>query len=188
MRSALAFAAIVAALAVAAPLESRAAAFVIGGGQAADCYREAESARVSPLGLAVCTSALENEPLDRRDRAATFVNRGVIRLHRREGDAALADFTIAVKLAPDLAEAFINQGAAYVMVGDAARAEAALTQGLALKPSQAHEAFYNRAIAREYLGDVKGAYLDYLEAQRLAPDWDLPKAELARFTVSRPGS
>lgn len=175
-----------AALFAAAP--AFAATTVIGGAQARDCYLAADSGRPTGDALAVCTSAIDHEPLGRRDLAATYVNRGVIYLQMRRGEAALADLTVAVKLAPDLAEAFVNQGAAYVLVGDAEAARAALDTGIALGPKQPHEAYFNRAIAREALGDTKGAYLDYVEAQRLAPEWPAPKAELTRFTVSRPGS
>ena len=173
-------------LALAAPTAS-AATMVLGGGQAEICFDEAESGRASDHGLIVCTAALENDPLTRRDRAATYVNRGVIRLQRRDGPAALADLDVARRLAPDIGDVFVNRGAALVLMGRYDEAEADLTRGISLGSKRPQDALFNRAVAREARGDLKGAYLDYSQAARLAPDWQAPKTELARFAVSRPG-
>jgi hypothetical protein len=35
------------------------------------------------------------------------------------------------------------------------------------------------------MGDLKAAWLDYTKAAELDPDWDAPRTELTRFTVSR---
>jgi len=176
------------ALIVSIPTAASAATMVLGGGQAHDCYLEADRGRASDFGLGVCTSALEGDPLSLSDRAATFVNRGVIYLQRRDGRNALADLDSALRIAPALAEAYVNRGAALVLLDRVEEAEATLTKGISLNPKEPQEAYFNRAIAREIRGDLKGAYQDYVEAQRLKPDWRLPTAELARFTVSRPGS
>jgi hypothetical protein len=40
-------------------------------------------------------------------------------------------------------------------------------------------------MAREDMGDRNGAYADYAEASRLAPQWDLPKQQMTRFTIVR---
>lgn len=175
------------ALLLCAPPAAHAATMVLGGGQAESCYREADSGRASQYGLSICTGALDGDPLTRVDRAATFVNRGVIHLQRREGKLALADLESALRLAPELGEVHVNRGAALVMLGRYAEGEAALSRGIEIGAKQPQDAYFNRAIAREYRGDLKGAYHDYVEAQRLAPDWTAPKVELARFSVSRPG-
>ncbi|MBU6373626.1 MAG: tetratricopeptide repeat protein [Alphaproteobacteria bacterium] len=175
------------ALLMSAAPAAHAATMVIGGGQAESCYKEADSGRASQYGLAICTGALEGDPLTRVDRAATFVNRGVIYLQRRDGKLALADLESALRLAPEIGEVHVNRGAALVMLGRYAEGEAALSRGIEIGSKQPQDAYFNRAIARESLGDLKGAYRDYVEAQRLAPEWTAPKVELARFSVSRPG-
>ena len=43
----------------------------------------------------------------------------------------------------------------------------------------------NRALAREGLDDMKGAYLDYRTAIKLEPTFELAQAQLTRFTVVR---
>jgi tetratricopeptide (TPR) repeat protein len=183
---ALAITALALALALAAPAAT-AATMVLGGGQAEICHDEALSGRAAARGLLVCTSALESDPLTRRDRAATYVNRGVIHLQRRDGKSALADLNVAHRLAPDIGDVLVNRGAALVLLGRYAEADADLTLGIELGSTQPQDAHFNRAVAREARGDLKGAYVDYTEAARLAPDWSAPKTELARFAVSRPG-
>lgn len=166
---------------------AQAATMVLGGGQAESCYREADSGRASAYGLGVCTGALDGDPLTRVDKAATFVNRGVIYLQRRDAKLALADLEAALRLAPEIGEVHVNRGAALVMLGRYAEGEESLSRGISLGSKQLQDAYFNRAIARESRGDLKGAYQDFVEAQRLAPEWAAPKTELARFTVSRPG-
>jgi Flp pilus assembly protein TadD len=174
-------------LATLVPVSANAATMVLGGGQAETCYDEAKACRATEQGLNVCTGALEGEPLSRVDRAATFVNRSVIQLQRRNGKAALTDLDSAQRLAPDLGDVYVNRGAALFLLGRIDEAETALNRGIELGSKQPQDAYFNRAITREARGDLKGAYRDYVEAARLAPDWPAPKMELARFSVSRPG-
>jgi len=47
------------------------------------------------------------------------------------------------------------------------------------------KAYFNRALAREAAGDVKGAYLDYVKALQLKPEWAPAVKELARFEVRK---
>ena len=51
--------------------------------------------------------------------------------------------------------------------------------------SEPEKAYYNRALAHEGLDDPKSAYFDYQKALEIAPDWDAPRQQLSRFTVSR---
>ncbi len=44
---------------------------------------------------------------------------------------------------------------------------------------------FDRALARERLGDVTGAYYDLQKAAQLNPSWDAPAKELAYFQVTR---
>ena len=53
----------------------------------------------------------------------------------------------------------------------------------ALNSTQAARAYFYRAAANEDLGDARAAYGDYRQAAALAPSWDAPRLELARFQV-----
>lgn len=189
MRHALSALALMGCLAATPPFAPNAhaqgALTVLGAGPARACYLAARDAAKSAEALRACDLALQASPLTSAERAATFVNRGVLHLQRRDAAPARADFDAALRLAPDLAEAHVNRGAALILLGEFAGALTALDRGLALGPADAHEAHFNRAIAYEQLGDLRRAYADYRQALALKPEWPLPAEELARFTVER---
>lgn len=170
-----------AAAAFAAP--SQAAMLVLGGGQASACYQAARSGASDGASLDVCSHALSDDPLSPHDRAATYVNRGVILVARRQFDAAIADFDRSIKILPRNGEAFVDRGAAELGQKRYAEALKDLDHGLELGAPEPEKAWYDKGVAHEALGDVKSAYLDYKKALELKPDWDLPKKELSRFTV-----
>ena len=78
------------------------------------------------------------------------------------------------------------RGAAFVGTSRYGEGLSQIDQGLALGVKDPEKAYYNRAIANENLGDVTAAYRDYSKAAELAPTWDAPKTELARFSVKQP--
>jgi tetratricopeptide (TPR) repeat protein len=163
-----------------------ASTLVIGGGAAKECAEAAIDGRSDEASVTKCTLALETEIISFRDRARTFVNRGVLQMRQRDFDDAVDDFDAASKIDPSLGEAYVNRGAAYVGSSRYGEGLAQIDQGLALGVKDPQKAYYNRAIAHEKLGDVKAAYLDYTKAAELDPDWEAPKTELTRFTVRRP--
>jgi tetratricopeptide (TPR) repeat protein len=61
---------------------------------------------------------------------------------------------------------------------------AAITEALSLGVAEPHKAYFNRAAARERLGDVRGAYEDYSAALQIRPNWPPAEAELERFVRS----
>ena len=165
-------------------------ALVLGGGRAQACYQAARMSEVRGPAMAsqidTCDAALETEALSVRDRAGTFVNRGILRMSRREYELALADYAQAIRLAPDSGVAHVNRGAALIALERPDEGVAAIDQGLALNAEQPEKAYVNRGYGREMLGDLKGAYFDFTRAAELKPGWELPRKELARFTVRRP--
>jgi len=163
-----------------------ASTLVIGGGAAKECATAAIDGRSDEASVTKCTLALETEIISFRDRARTFVNRGVLQMRQRDYEDAVSDFDAASKIDPSLGEAYVNRGAAYVWSKRYGEGLAQIDQGLALGVKDPEKAYFNRAIAHEKLGDVKAAYLDYTKAAELDPDWDAPKTELTRFTVKRP--
>jgi len=156
----------------------------IGPGPAQACFDAARAGSLGLSALRACDAALEDVSLTDADRAATLTNRGVLHLQRREAGEALADFDASLSVAAGRGETHVNRGAALILLGRAPEALTAIERGLALGTDDPHEAYFNRAIAHEELGDLASAYRDYTRAAELAPDWDLPRLELARFTVS----
>ena len=176
---------ILAAALTAIALPASASVMVMGTGMAADCSKAAFNGKADRDSILLCSRSLDEEPLVRRDRAGTLVNRGVMLMRSKDYGAARADFDKAIALEPTLGEAFVNRG--VVLMADQAYAEALaeIDRGLALGVDEPAKAFYNRGLVQESLGDATAAYLDYRKAQDLAPDWALPAKQLTRFTVTR---
>jgi len=170
-------------LTMAAPTQS--AMTVIGSGQARECYlaAELETGGNRRAGLEICTKALQEDALSQRDRAATFVNRGILNMRGKAIDAAIRDYDAALRAQPGLAEAFVNKGIALLHKGDEAGAIAALTQGIDRSPARPEVAYYSRGVAHELLGKLKEAMGDYRQAAALAPQWEEPGKQLERFKV-----
>jgi tetratricopeptide (TPR) repeat protein len=158
---------------------------VIGGGLAHACSEAAMNGAADVQSERLCTEALENEIMDLRDRAGTYVNRGILKLRRMQYDSANFDFNRAVQLKPDLGEAYVNRGAAQVGQRRYQEGLDDLNKAIELGVDEPEKAYYNRAIAYEGLNDLKAAYFDYQKAVELKPEWEPPRRELARFKVSR---
>jgi tetratricopeptide (TPR) repeat protein len=170
---------------VAFALPARSAVTVLGGDMAHQCSLAAIKGESDEKAETKCTMALDGEFLSLRDRAGTFVNRGVLKLRRREFVAAEGDFDRAIQTEPKLGEAYVNRGAAQVGARRYAQGVADINKALQLGVEEPEKAYYNRALAYEGLDDMKAAYFDYQKALELKPDWDQPKKELSRFTVER---
>lgn len=159
---------------------------VIGGGAAKECSDAAEKGRTDNRAVLACTTALEVETLNFRDRARTYVNRGVLQMRQRQFGAARADFDEASNIDPNLGEAYVNRGATFVGESRYREGVEQIDKGLNMGVKAPEKAFFNRGLANEALGDLTAAYKDYSRAAELKPDWLAPKTELARFTVKRP--
>ncbi len=123
-------------------------------------------------------------PTEAWDRiAAAYVNRGVLHLMRSEFEKARSDSDVALELDNNLPEAVINRGAALLQEHRPAEAAADFTHALDLTLVHQERVYFDRAMAREDMGDIKGAYADYQQASLLNPQWDKPRLELMRFKV-----
>jgi tetratricopeptide (TPR) repeat protein len=158
---------------------------IMGESKAAECSRAALWGRADEKSLATCDLALQEEPMDQLRRAATFINRGIIHMRRKAWDQAHADFNDALERKPGLGEGWVNRGALMIGTKRFAEGLADTNKGLELGIEEPEKAYYNRAIAHEGLGDTTAAYYDYSQALALSPEWELPKKELTRFTVTR---
>jgi tetratricopeptide (TPR) repeat protein len=180
------YALIAAALAVTAPLAAEAAVSVLGSGSARQCFEAAEAKATYRYAILACDEALSSEDLSIVDRAATFVNRGIVNMQSRNLTAAIADYDAAIKLRPETAEAYVNKGIALLHLGGRdAEAVKVLSEGLARNPRQPEVAYYTRGIANEMRGALREAYDDYAKAAELAPNWAEPQIELQRFQLKK---
>lgn len=164
---------------------AKASVTVVGGGLAEACAKATKAGASAPRFEAICTQSLSEELLIPRDKAGTFVNRGIMRLRRGEMQAALDDFNQAARYKSDLGEIYVNRGAALIGQHRYADGLADLNKGLGLGVDEPAKAYYDRALAYEGLDDIKSAYFDYQKAVELSPEWDAPKQQLTRFHVAR---
>ncbi len=130
------------------------------------------------------------------ERYALLVNRGALRLRRRQLDDAIKDFQEAIALKPDQVVAYISLGQAYRQQGRFDAAVEQFTSAIRLKPEM--PALYrSRALARladgrPSPGAIDESLRDFSEAIRLdppgTPDFAADRARRGRvlLRVGRP--
>jgi tetratricopeptide (TPR) repeat protein len=167
---------------VAASGSAQAAVTVIGSGPAELCYQGAENGGEPRDYIAFCNQALGGL-LTTRDRAATFINRGVLKLSLSESNAALDDFNSGLTIDATLGEGFVDRGAALIALKRFDDAIKDIDRGLTLGAKQPEIAYYDRAMADEALGNIPAAYNDYQQSLAAEPGFSLASDELKRFKV-----
>lgn len=100
------------------------------------------------------------------ESALTLNNQGVGKLQQRDYEGAIAAFSSALKLKPDLAEAYLGRGVAYSVSRNHKAAIADYDKALALKPDLA-EAHLYRADDLLALQQKANAIADLQQAQTL---------------------
>ena len=157
-------------LCLAAASPSQAAVSVFGTSLARECFENAQLG-TSTSGIDSCDKALKQEQLTPGDRAATLVNRGIILNRARKLDAALADFSAALKLRPELGEAHLNRGNTYFFRREFESALGDYTQAIEQETSDLHVAYFNRALVHEVMKDYDAARADLAQALSLSPNF-----------------
>jgi tetratricopeptide (TPR) repeat protein len=167
---------------------SAASSFYAAGHAAQTCANAAGAAqkagRASDAELAACSTAIRMAGDSDARLAAAYTNRAILHLVRAEYQDSAADSDSALKIDNQLTEPLVNRGVAMLLQHRPNDAAADFTRALSLAPSDQAKIYFNRAMAREDSGDLRGAYADYSQAARLEPKWDRPKQELSRFTVA----
>lgn len=173
---------LLAAYATLAGFPAQAAISVIGSGPAQLCYQAADTG-ASPLDyMFYCDQALAGS-LSASDRAATFVNRGVLKLNMKALDLASQDFNAGLAINDQLGEAYVDLGAVLIAKRRYAEAIPLITKGLKLGTKQPENAYYDRAVAYEAVGNIQSAYEDYRQAVALKPTFTRAADELKRFRI-----
>ncbi|MEE2566005.1 tetratricopeptide repeat protein [Hyphobacterium marinum] len=156
----------------------------IGREPAAVCYESALVARGDRESQRVCTLAIEDQFMTSEARARTHVNRGVVRIAARDFESALRDFESASRLAPGLAaDIAANRAAALIHLGRHREALTEANYAIEHNARARASALFNRGVALEELGDMRGAYASYRQAAEARPGWSLPREALTRFQV-----
>ena len=138
--------------------EAAAASVVVYGNSLAEaCYHASQRRAGTTQALEECNRALAEEPLTPHDRVATFVNRGIVKVHMGKAEAADRDFDEAIALDPAEPDSYLNKGLLRLRLDQAAAAIPLIEQSLALNTTMPALAHYARGLANERLGNVKAA-------------------------------
>jgi tetratricopeptide (TPR) repeat protein len=167
--------------------DAGAAVTVLGNGLPASCFQIAEFGGDAEEGIQTCTTALESAAMSTTDRAATYVNRGILKSRRDDLQGAMTDYEAGMKLNAKMGEAYVNRGATLISLRRYQEALSDISRGIALGSKKPEIAYYDRAIAREALGDIRGAYEDFKKALEIQPDFERASLQLQRFHVVRSG-
>jgi tetratricopeptide (TPR) repeat protein len=123
----------------------RASVTVMGGGLAETCSKAARSASrgsiIDQQAIKTCSLSLDTENLSLRDKAGTYINRGVLLLTRSDFRGARKDFDTALYFIPNLGEAYVNRGAALIGEHRFAEGIVEIDKGLALGPEEPEKAY-----------------------------------------------
>jgi tetratricopeptide (TPR) repeat protein len=109
--------------------------------------------------------------------AAGFRDRGLAYVISYKPDAAIDDFTQAIKLAPQSPGAYVDRGVVYQLMGDLDRALADFNQAIAADPNYA-EAYDNRGGVYMSKKQYDLATADYNRAIALQPLVTVPYVDL----------
>jgi serine/threonine protein kinase len=102
--------------------------------------------------------------------ATNLFNQARNETEAKQYDKAIADYTEAIRLKPDYAEAYSNRAFVYTFVGKFDQAIADCNEAIRIKPDLA-EAYKNRANPHNQLKQYDDAIVDCNEAIRLNPNY-----------------
>jgi tetratricopeptide (TPR) repeat protein len=170
---------------IAVPGSAGAAVLTLGGPLSTLCYQSALAADSRSSALDGCTRALNEEALGTPDRAATYVNRGIVLMSGGRLREADSDFDAALKLNHGLADGWLNKGFLRLRTGNGREALPLIQKGIDAGAANRALAIFARGVAHEQMGEFTAAYADLKSAQRLAPGWSMPTEYLANYRVSQ---
>jgi len=179
-------AAVVAIAGVTAMIPAEAGTISIGNSYARDCYQAAHARDHDTNALYHCNLALDQESLDSANKAATYVNRGVLYMRNRNYSSAERDFNRALATDEGNPEAYLNMAISHLQQNENDTSVMPMIEkALALNTKEQALAYYSRGVLHERNGNIRQAYYDYKRAHELAPDWSEPTRDLERYKVIR---
>ena len=100
---------------------------------------------------------------------STYFDSGNEHWKQGEYQEAIDDYTSAIKINPDDADAYVNRGAAYHNLGKHQEAIDDFNTAIKINPNYA-KAYYNRGMVCKKLGRYQEAIADYTTAIKINPD------------------
>ena len=171
-----------AALSSQIPLSGAAGAILTLGGPLSHlCYKSAQAGDGRSSEIEGCTRALQEESLSAPDRAATYVNRGIVLMNAGHFSEADADFDSALSLRSNLPDGWLNKAFLRIRQGDGRAAMSFIGKAMDAGAPDGALVTFARGVAHEQLGELDLAYADLSRAREMAPGWDLPRSYLASY-------
>jgi tetratricopeptide (TPR) repeat protein len=129
----------------------------------------------NPAAFESCSKTIAARQLRGLDLAKIYATRGLLNYFKKDNaDAAIADLTEAIKIAPNFAKAYVDRGFVYDnRKRDYDRAIADYSAAIRLEPTNV-EAFTRRASAYSSKSQYDLSIADYAQAIRLAPNDSSP--------------
>ena len=160
-----------------------AAKTVFGSSDAQRCF---EIARFSSGGSELdCDQALKEGLLSRKDKAATYVNRGIIRNRNKRYSDAIEDFDAALAINSELGEAFLNRGNSKFFLKQVDAAMEDYNTAIEFESKRLHAVYYNRGLAFIAQKKYEEAEADMRKAVELNPDFTPAANTLARLEARK---
>jgi tetratricopeptide (TPR) repeat protein len=152
-----------------------------------DWCKASEADRVSlDQQIKGCTALIDSGKQPTEILAAAFNYRGFSYHGKGEFARAIQDYSRAIKLMPDYADAYSNRGADYNNLGRYDLAIRDLSEAIKLEPREAVN-FKNRSFSHAKRGDYRHALADLEHAAKLNPS-DLETAYYLRLARQAKGS
>ena len=140
-----------------------------GSSDANQCFHESNN----PISLAstrICSRAIREDNLSRRDLAATYTNRGIIFAAHGNFQRAMNDHNEAAELKPDLGKIYVNRGTVFHRLREYEKALAEYEKALKLEKVPKDIVEYNRALSLEKMKKISAAIKAIKSALRHNPN------------------
>ena len=156
---------VAAALAIVPVSAATGAVQTYGGPLAKVCYDNALAGDGRSFAVDGCTRALVEESLPAPDKAATYVNRGIVYMSAGRFSQADADFDAALAINAGLSDGWLNKGFLRLRQGNGREALPLIQKGIDAGAGRQALAIFARGVAYEQMGDYQSAYADLRQAR-----------------------
>jgi len=129
-----------------------------------------------------CTEYIRSGKALGQNLAVAYTNRGIAHVSSGDHQRAVADFTEAIRIAPDNPFPYYNRGNAYYDTKAYARALADYDAAIERGPELAL-AYYNRGLVHQKLGHRSESIADYQKVLELDPGSQAAKERLQKLGV-----
>lgn len=119
--------------------------------------------------IAGCTALIQSGQIASNSLAAVLLNRGGAYSEQKDYDHAIADYSQAIGLNPELENAFYDRGEAYRLEKNYGHAVEDYDRAVQLDPKDA-DALYGRGLAKTALGQKAAGSADMAQARSIDPN------------------